>query len=685
MKIIKDKLKKYFELGDKPTQKQYAELIDSMLLNQQEPGENNRSFVIDEEGIVSLISEKRALKNVQLINDNTALKFIFTNDENIIIDLGEYNTTAFEEVIKSGKSLQFKTIKGEYKTVDLSDWFAVKVDKIPGKGLSTNDYSNEEKHLNKEVLDTLSQSNIDNWNNKLNNDATAVNAEKLGGKLPSYYVSQSNLNEALATSAYGIKYTWENASEKNAQIGMQKFEQGVQKDTREVYAFNGVSWVLFYTLDAVHNHDDRYYKISAIDALLAAKVNTNQVLTNVPRNAVFTDTKYTVGDNGLTQKNFTQTLYNKLTRISESANNYVHPTTHPIAMISGLQNALNAKLNLSGGTISGNIQANSLKKSGSNDNYILLGGGGHIAKTTFLTTSDKAADANLLDGISSEKFLRSDVDDSFSKKLIHGSNTSQRDSGIYGVYNYKKAGHIWSMGTAYKVAADGSSFGNLYGFAYKYGNFGNAKHADGHQAVWCQNGVPKAALGNNIWTSGFVESSGGFKKTGSSNSHILLAGGGTIATSSFDKYDYFNLKVNGAQKATIKSKNSLDFVAGSGLELTYTNTGKVTFGLKKGPLTLGYGGRGVNGYSGELVLLTNSDIYMPMSLKNNESNVSFNFENPTGYFMFNRVVKSDASIFDIESNDGKVLITKEYLEANYTRKKTGGPLDPIGPKEFTKQ
>jgi hypothetical protein len=26
--------------------------------------------------------------------------------------------------------------------------------------------------------------------------------------------------------------------------------------------------------------------------------------------------------------------------------------------------------------------------------------------------------------------------------------------------------------------------------------------ASGHQAVWAQNGVPNAALGTNIWTSG---------------------------------------------------------------------------------------------------------------------------------------------------------------------------------------
>ena len=48
---------------------------------------------------------------------------------------------------------------------------------------------------------------------------------------------------------------------------------------------------------------------------------SSQVLTNVPTNALFTDnnTEYSVGDGGLTQKNFTTTLNTKLTGIEELA------------------------------------------------------------------------------------------------------------------------------------------------------------------------------------------------------------------------------------------------------------------------------------------------------------------------------------------------------------------------------
>jgi hypothetical protein len=40
-----------------------------------------------------------------------------------------------------------------------------------------------------------------------------------------------------------------------------------------------------------------------------------------------TDTTYSVGDGGLTQKNFTTTLKTKLDGVATSANNYTHPTT----------------------------------------------------------------------------------------------------------------------------------------------------------------------------------------------------------------------------------------------------------------------------------------------------------------------------------------------------------------------
>lgn len=49
-------------------------------------------------------------------------------------------------------------------------------------------------------------------------------------------------------------------------------------------------------------------------------------ITSATETVVNTNTTYTVGDGGLTQKNFTSTLKNKLDGIATSANNYSHPT-----------------------------------------------------------------------------------------------------------------------------------------------------------------------------------------------------------------------------------------------------------------------------------------------------------------------------------------------------------------------
>ena len=86
-------------------------------------------------------------------------------------------------------------------------------------------------------------------------------------------------------------------------------------------------------------------------------------------------------------------------------------------------------------------------------------------------------------------------------KLIVNQPNEHRDNGIYGTYIYTKAATIWSMGTAYKIAADGSGLGSLYGAAYAYQDqayIGSKRLAGGHQFLWCQNGGINVALGNNI-------------------------------------------------------------------------------------------------------------------------------------------------------------------------------------------
>jgi hypothetical protein len=80
------------------------------------------------------------------------------------------------------------------------------------------------------------------------------------------------------------------------------------------------------------------------------------------------------------------------------------------------------------------------------------------------------------------------------------AETGYRDRGIYGTYESSKTQHIWSMGVAYKNAANGSDFGNLYGLAYKYNG-----SAGGHGVYLVNNGSAKCGMGTNLWTSGLVK------------------------------------------------------------------------------------------------------------------------------------------------------------------------------------
>ena len=123
----------------------------------------------------------------------------------------------------------------------------------------------------------------------------------------------------------------------------------------------------------------------------------------------------------------------------------------------------------------------------------------HATTKSYVDSAITSGDADTVDGLHAYRFLRSDASDTFTGKLT--ASASNRQSGIYGTYDSYKIDHIWSMGTAYDIAADGSNFGNLYGLAYKHtNNTTGGAMAGGHQMVWATNGHPDAALGDNgIW------------------------------------------------------------------------------------------------------------------------------------------------------------------------------------------
>ncbi|CAL2102325.1 conserved protein of unknown function [Tenacibaculum sp. 190130A14a] len=90
MKKSKEELKQYFETGDKPTQEQYADLIDSYIDVKQPAGEANRRFVIDETGEVSVASEQKTPEYTLSDIDNNKLSLLKDGVKVKEIDLTTY-------------------------------------------------------------------------------------------------------------------------------------------------------------------------------------------------------------------------------------------------------------------------------------------------------------------------------------------------------------------------------------------------------------------------------------------------------------------------------------------------------------------------------------------------------------------------------------------------------------------
>ena len=80
--------------------------------------------------------------------------------------------------------------------------------------------------------------------------------------------------------------------------------------------------------------------------------------------------------------------------------------------------------------------------------------------------------------------------------------------GIFGVYSATRYQHVWSMGTAYKTSADGTSYGNMYGLTFTHTNIGTGSNQAisglSHQLQLRMNGTLHAAMGAGLWTSGNV-------------------------------------------------------------------------------------------------------------------------------------------------------------------------------------
>jgi len=146
---------------------------------------------------------------------------------------------------------------------------------------------------------------------------------------------------------------------------------------------------------------------------------------------------------------------------------------------------------------------------------------GHTAIAQLYTTSGLSTTANLR--VQGEAVILGSTNHN-SRLTIQSDgkivpySTATRRSGVYGVHDPAKIGHIWSMGTNYMIADDGSGFGTLYGFAYQHSS---SLRATGHQAVWCVNGNPRVAIGDNFWVANAATIGGTLAVTGAGSVNTL--------------------------------------------------------------------------------------------------------------------------------------------------------------------
>lgn len=88
--------------------------------------------------------------------------------------------------------------------------------------------------------------------------------------------------------------------------------------------------------------------------------------------------------------------------------------------------------------------------------------------------------------------------------------------GLVGVYSDTRYQGVFAMGDSYKLPADGTSTGNLYGIAWTHSNIGGqSKPGLQHQALFMINGATQTAIGSGIWTIGSITANGGINAGGS--------------------------------------------------------------------------------------------------------------------------------------------------------------------------
>lgn len=206
---------------------------------------------------------------------------------------GNYNDLTNKPTIPSVAGLATETY--------VDNAVSTKVDKVTGKGLSTNDLTNALKG-NYDSAYTHSQA----AHAPVGAQANVIESVKVNGT--ALTVTGKAVNVTVPTGALASK---SKVSESDL-------------DTTLATKLNGKA-------DSDHNHDDVYYTETEIDTKLSGKANTSHSHNDVYYTETEVDTKLDnkvdkVTGKGLSTNDYTTTEKNKLAGIAEGANKYVLPS-----------------------------------------------------------------------------------------------------------------------------------------------------------------------------------------------------------------------------------------------------------------------------------------------------------------------------------------------------------------------
>lgn len=181
-----------------------------------------------------------------------------------------------------------------------------KVDKIAGKGLSTNDFTNTYKnsvdsntsarhtHTNKTVLDGIASSDITNWNGKQNETDNSLNTtnKTITGAINEVYSIARGANQAVSYSNYSTMITAFNALANNVyNVGQNVMIITLNVPDLWISGIESTSQSYTYTTDEAFTTELStngyvqvgYYKLSALETqkvdLTDYEQNTNKTTT----------------------------------------------------------------------------------------------------------------------------------------------------------------------------------------------------------------------------------------------------------------------------------------------------------------------------------------------------------------------------------------------------------------------